>query len=86
MLVCGWRPFSPPESRVGTPSVRSCQVSLKKEVAALARRRKEYTVHVTHTYVHDPEAVERGLQLWASYLAQHLIRRLDAEGLKKREA
>jgi len=55
-------------------------------VVTVARKRKEYTVHVTHTYVHDPEAVERGLQLWASYLAQHLIRRLGEEQKAKREA
>lgn len=55
-------------------------------MAALARKRKEYTVQVTHSYVHDPDAVERGLQLWASFLAQHLIRRLNEERQVKREA
>lgn len=45
----------------------------------MARKRKEYTIQVTHRYVHDPESVERGLQLWATYLAQHLIRRLAQE-------
>lgn len=52
----------------------------------MARKRKQYTIHVTHTYVHDPEAVERGLQLWVGYLAQHLIRRFAEEPKAKREA
>lgn len=68
------------------PLDRICQLSLKKEVVTLARKRKEYTVHVTHSYVHDPESVERGLQLWATYLAQRLIRRLGEERQAKREA
>lgn len=51
----------------------------------MPRKRREYTVQVTHTYVHDPEAVERGLQLWATYLAQHLIRRFAEERQAKRE-
>lgn len=50
----------------------------------MTRKRKEYTVHVTHTYVHDPESVERGLQLWATYLAQHLVRQLaEAQQARK---
>ncbi|MFZ5813894.1 MAG: hypothetical protein ACOY93_01145 [Bacillota bacterium] len=52
----------------------------------MARKPKEYTVHVTHSYVHDPEAVERGLQLWATFLAQHLIRRMSEERKAKQEA
>lgn len=49
----------------------------------MARRPKEYIVKVTHRYVHDPEAVERGLELWATYLAEHLSKRLAEEARKK---
>lgn len=77
--------ISPLESREGPLSKRNDRITRCKEVVGLAGRRKEYTVHVTHTYTHDPEAVERGLQLWASYLARHLIRRLAEEGPEKRE-
>jgi hypothetical protein len=49
----------------------------------MARKAKEYTVKVTHTYVHNPEAVERGLELWASYLAEHLARRMAEEHREK---
>lgn len=38
----------------------------------MARRPREYTIKVTHRYVHDPEAVERGLEAWAMFLARHL--------------
>jgi len=73
-------------SREGVAPGRSCYPRLKKEGITVARKRKEYTVHVTHSYVHDPESVERGLQLWATYLAQHLIRRLSEEQQAKQDA
>ncbi|MDF2631239.1 MAG: hypothetical protein K0R39_5070 [Symbiobacteriaceae bacterium] len=38
----------------------------------MARRPKEYIVHVTHRSVHNPEAYQRGLELWATYLAENL--------------
>lgn len=50
----------------------------------MGRKRKEHTILVTHTYVPEPAAVEQGLQLWASYLAQYLIGRM-AEGEGDRE-
>jgi hypothetical protein len=50
----------------------------------MGRKPNEYTVKLTHTYVHNPEAVERGLALWAAYLAGHLRRRLNAEEGKRR--
>lgn len=31
-----------------------------------------YAFKVTNRYVVDPEAVERGLQAWAMFLAKHL--------------
>jgi hypothetical protein len=51
----------------------------------VARQPKEYTVKVTHQFVHNPEAVERGLQLWAAYLASHLGRRLAQEARERRK-
>lgn len=45
----------------------------------MARKPKEYVVKVTHRYVHNPEAVERGLELWATYLAEHLAKRMAEE-------
>ncbi|HYF91933.1 MAG TPA: hypothetical protein VD969_06780 [Symbiobacteriaceae bacterium] len=52
----------------------------------MARRQREYIVKVTHRYVHNPEAVERGLELWATYLAEHLSKRLAEEARKKTDA
>jgi hypothetical protein len=60
------------------------QQRVNKEVVSLARRPKEYIVKVTHRYVHNPEAVERGLELWATYLAEHLSRRLAEEARAKK--
>lgn len=45
----------------------------------MARRSKPITIKVTHRYVHDPEAVERGLQAWAMFLAEHLRKKMLAE-------
>lgn len=45
----------------------------------MARRSKPITVKVTHRYVHDPEAVERGLQTWAIFLAEHLRKQVLEE-------
>jgi hypothetical protein len=52
----------------------------------MARRSKPLTIKVTHRYVHDPEAVERGLQLWASFLAEHLRKQLLAEARRQEES
>jgi hypothetical protein len=35
----------------------------------MRQRRQTYVVKVTHSYVVDPEGVERGLEVWASFLA-----------------
>ncbi len=51
----------------------------------MGRRPKEYTVRVTHKCVHNPEAVERGLRLWATYLARHLSRKLAEEARGRRK-
>ncbi|MDF2629684.1 MAG: hypothetical protein K0R39_3515 [Symbiobacteriaceae bacterium] len=63
---------------------RICQITIDKEVVRVGRRSKEYTVTVTHSYVHNPGAVERGLQLWAAYLAQQVGRRLAEEARQRR--
>jgi hypothetical protein len=54
------------------------------EVVSMARRTKPLTIKVTHRYVHDPEAVERGLQTWAMFLAEHLRAQLLAEVKRER--
>lgn len=51
----------------------------------MARRTKPLIIKVTHRYVHDPEAVERGLQLWATYLAEHLRKQMLEEARRERE-
>lgn len=51
----------------------------------MARRAKPLTIKVTHRYVHDPEAVERGLQVWAMFLAEHLRKQLLEEARKAEE-
>lgn len=45
----------------------------------MKRKADESLIKVTHRYVHNPEAVERGMELWASYLARHLKKRLAQE-------
>lgn len=45
----------------------------------MARKAKPVEIKVTHIYTPDPEAVERGLELWASFLARHLMKRLAEE-------
>ncbi len=51
----------------------------------MAGRRKTFSFRVTHSHVPDPDAVERGLHLWASYLAQHLSREIPAGPRKRRK-
>jgi hypothetical protein len=51
----------------------------------MARRAKPMTIRVTHRYVHYPEAVERGLQTWAMFLAEHLRTQLLAEVRREQE-
>lgn len=45
----------------------------------MARRAKPINIKVTHRYVYDPEAVERGLQTWAIFLAEHLRKQMLVE-------
>jgi hypothetical protein len=52
-------------------------------VLQVRRKASEVTVRVTQKYVHDPEAVERGKELWASYLARHLSKRLAEEHARR---
>jgi hypothetical protein len=54
-------------------------VTVKEEVALMGRRKQPYTIKVTHRYVVDPEAVERGLQAWAMFLAEHLRKKMAEE-------
>lgn len=43
--------------------------------------RRPLKLHVTERYVHDPEAVERGLQAWMAFLGEAARRRLlEGEG------
>jgi len=49
----------------------------------MARKSKPLTIKVTHRYVYDPEAVERGLQAWAMFLADHLRKQIVEESRKK---
>lgn len=51
----------------------------------MARRRQPMTIKVTHRYVYDPEAVERGLQAWAMFLADHLRKRMLEESRREVE-
>jgi hypothetical protein len=52
----------------------------------MSRRTKPITIKVTHRYVYDPEAVERGLQTWAMFLAEHLHKQmLEEVRLKQQE-
>lgn len=51
----------------------------------MARRTKPMVVKVTHRYVHDPEAVERGLQAWAMMLADHLRKQMLDEARREAE-
>lgn len=51
----------------------------------MARRTKPLTIKVTHRYVHDPEAVERGLQLWATFLAEHMRKQMIEEARRTQE-
>lgn len=52
----------------------------------MARRSKPLTIRVTHRYVHDPEAVERGMQAWAMMLADHLRKQMLEESKRETEA
>jgi len=52
----------------------------------MARKSKPLTIKVTHRYVYDPEAVERGLQAWAMFLADHLRKQMLEESRKQIEA
>lgn len=52
----------------------------------MGRRKQPYVVKVTHRYVVDPEAVERGLQAWAMFLAEHLRKKMAEELKEQREA
>jgi hypothetical protein len=52
----------------------------------MARRSQPLTIKVTHRYVHDPEAVERGLQIWAMFLAEHLRKQMLEEAKREQEA
>lgn len=54
-------------------------VSASGESARPKGRGRQLTIHVTHRYVSDPEAVERGIELWVSLLAEALRRKLAAE-------
>lgn len=45
----------------------------------MRRVKKPLVVTVTHHYVSDPEAVDRGMRLWAHWLAEALKRRIPAE-------
>jgi hypothetical protein len=58
---------------------------VNKEVLLVGRKPKEITLTITHTYVHNPEAVERGLELWASYLARHMAKRLTEEAQNRHQ-
>lgn len=51
----------------------------------MARQTEKCTIKVTNKYVHNPEAAERGRELWASYLAEHLARRLAEEARARRQ-
>jgi len=52
----------------------------------MGRRAKPLTIKVTHRYVHDPEAVERGLQAWAMFLADHLRKQMLEEARREADA
>lgn len=52
----------------------------------MARTRKPVVVKVTHRYVYDPEAVERGLQAWAMFLADHLRKQMIEESKRQVES
>lgn len=52
----------------------------------MARRSKPLTIKVTHRYVYDPEAVERGMQAWAMLLADHLRKQMLEEARREIEA
>jgi len=47
----------------------------------LVRKNAAPKFEITHRFVRDPEALEEGLELWATYLAGHL-RRKAAEKTK----
>lgn len=51
----------------------------------MGRRAKPLTIKVTHRYVHDPEAVERGLQAWAMFLADHLRKQMLEDAKRQAE-
>lgn len=61
-----------PGSRAGRPAHRRVHKDQPGEVRRLAGKQEKYIIQVTHRYVPDPAAVERGLQIWAMYLAEHL--------------
>jgi len=69
----------------------SCRTSIsirsdQRGGADMARKSKPLTIKVTHRYVYDPEAVERGLQAWAMFLADHLRKQMLEESRKQIEA
>jgi hypothetical protein len=39
-------------------------------------RKAQPKFEITHRYVKDPKAVEEGIELWATFLAGHLRRKL----------
>jgi hypothetical protein len=41
----------------------------------LVRKQAAPKFEITHRFVRDPQALEEGLELWATFLAGHLIRR-----------
>jgi hypothetical protein len=51
----------------------------------MRRKANDATIKVTHRYVHNPEAAERGMELWASYLARHVRKQLAEEEKVRRE-
>ncbi len=52
----------------------------------MARRRKPVTIKVTHRYVYDPEGVERGLEAWAMFIADHLRKQVLEESRRQIES
>lgn len=52
----------------------------------MARRKKPHVIRVTHRYVVDPEAVERGMQAWAMFLAEHLRKKVAEEWQEEHQA
>lgn len=58
----------------GSRSDPECYRNEKKGAGRMGRGTERYRVQVTHSHQPDPAAVQRGLDLWAAYLAGRLGR------------